>query len=133
MIGATKGSLTDAGVVALIEIREALEDWLGILATGQRVIAKEIADVIRENTAVQQQILDRSVDAEQSFKDLAANLTTLLRDIEGVRATMKLHGDLMETIGSVQDEQAESIRKLAEEKQDQAGGVETRAFVPDAG
>lgn len=89
-----EGAVRNDLIVCLIEIREAIEG----------------------NTAVQQQILDRQADAETAFRELAENLGTLMHDVETVRATMKLHGGLMESIGQIQTEHAETLAALAEEK-----------------
>ncbi len=98
-------------IVALIEIREAIEERLGVLATGQLVIAKEIAETItnhlspeingqnagimqiaeaiHENTAVQGEIVARAGTIEQQGVEMLEGFDEIRGDLESMRSAME--------------------------------------------
>jgi hypothetical protein len=112
-------------VVALIEIREAVEEGFGKLAMGQLVVAKEIADAIRENTAVQKAIADRAGTIEEQGVEMLKGFDEIREDLQAQRAVVT---ELLATAGqyAARLDQHEHwltahkglIAGLAEEKQD---------------
>ena len=116
-------------IVALIEIREAIEERLGVLATGQLVIAKEIAETItnhlspeingqnagimqiaeaiHENTAVQGEIVARAGTIEQQGVEMLEGFDEVRGDLESMRSAMeaqrRVMSELVKTVGDQAD------------------------------
>ena len=96
-------------VVALIEIREALE----------------------ENTRVNRAILEREQKSHEQGRKVLTEWEETREYVDALAAKLNGQGDITSGVVAALGEQAALLRALAEEQK--AGRVETRAFPPDAG
>jgi hypothetical protein len=103
-----------AFVVALIEIREAIEEGLYRLAVGQASGPKEISDSLRQNTAKQQEVSEQGLKLLEEFQGVRDGVKAMCEDFEQ-------HKNLLAGVVSTLGEHAQLLLDLAEKKQDKAG------------